>query len=408
MTPSDPVTAFERAFAARVGQPHAVSVTYARLGLRLLLEALGLRPGDEVIVPALTCRVVVLAIQSTGCRPVYADLLSSGALNLDAASVARQLTPRTRAIVFQHTYGTSAGLDAVADIAGTHSIPLIEDCAQCLPPASNAPGPGARGIASIWSYNFRKPMPAGAGGSVVTSDEHLASLVRQARDRGPVRTALDEFRLRATHAAYQALMSPATYWILWSMARRLRGDQEGRLLQQAIREEVMALPMRVSPRQAEWGLRGLTDADRRVQHADELARLYDHALRGVSTVRQVPGAVSSPLYYYPVLATDKNALLDAARRQRLELVAWPLTTPIYPVESASGLAQCEYTPGSCPVAELRAAALCGLPVDLMTTRRGAQNLIDLIRVLDTRTPATAVPVEHPLAGVLPREGPHGR
>jgi len=49
-----------------------------------------------------------------------------------------------------------------------------------------------------------------------------------------------------------------------------------------------------------------------------------------------------------------------------------------------------------------------LPVDLMTTRRGAQNLIDLIRVLDTRTPATAVPVEHPLAGVLPREGPHGR
>ena len=138
-------------------------------------------------------------------------------------------------------------------------------------------------------------------------------------------------------------------------------------------------------------------------------RLYDDALRGVPSVRQVPGAVSSPLYYYPVLASDKNALLDAARRQRLELVAWPLTTPIYPVESASGLAQCEYTPGSCPEAELRAAALCGLPVDLMTTSGGAQELIDLIRALDTRTrPATAVPDEHPLAGALPREGPHGR
>ena len=79
MTPSDRVRAFEQAFAARVGQPHVVSVTYARLGLRLLLEALGVRADDEVILSALTCRVVVLAIQSAGFRPVYADLGCRGA-----------------------------------------------------------------------------------------------------------------------------------------------------------------------------------------------------------------------------------------------------------------------------------------------------------------------------------------
>ena len=108
----DPVQAFEHALASRLCREHVVSVTFARLGLRFLLEALGLRTGDEVIVSGLTCRVVVLAIQAAGGKPVYADLLSSGTLNMDAGSVAARLTPRTRAIVFQHTYGMSDGLEA--------------------------------------------------------------------------------------------------------------------------------------------------------------------------------------------------------------------------------------------------------------------------------------------------------
>lgn len=381
MTPRDPVHAFERALAAHLGQTQVVSVTYARLGLRLLLEALGLRPGDEVIVSGLTCRVVVLAIQAAGLHPVYADL-SSGVLTIDADSVTDRLTPRTRAIVFQHTFGTGHGLDAVADIAGQRGIPLIEDCAHCLPPAPGARGAGARGIASIWSHNFRKPMPVGAGGSVATSDENLAALVRKMRDAGQTRSTTGELRWLLTRVAYETLLRPSTYWPLWTLARRLRGDHQQKSLQQSIREEVTSLPIRISARQAEWGLRGLEHAARRVQHAAELAHAYDAALGDLSSIDQVPGAAAWPLYYYPILAHRKPELLDAARRRRIELIAWPLSTPIYPIERQTELAQSEYVSGSCPNAEERARMLCGLPVDLMTTTRGAQNLMDLLREVD--------------------------
>ena len=87
----------------------------------------------------------------------------------------------------------------------------------------------------------------------------------------------------------------------------------------------------------------------------------------------------SPLYYYPILATHKPALLEAARRRRLELIAWPLSTPIYPIERVAELEQSEYTPGSCPHAELTANSLCGLPVALTSSRASAERLIALLR-----------------------------
>lgn len=378
MNQRETVEEFEHALAARLGRDHVVSVTYARLGLRLLLEALGVRAGDEVVLSGLTCRVVVLALQSAGFRPVYADL-APGALHIDADSVQRRLTPRTRAILFQHTFGVTAGLDAVLDLARQRGIPLIEDCAHCLPPTSSAKGVGTRGLASIWSHNFRKPMPVGAGGCVAISDSDLAQRIRTARNAGPTRSPAAELSWQLTRVAYGALLRPSTYWPLWTLNRNLRGDHQQKSLKEAIDQEVTRLPVRISARQAAWGLRALRDADHRVHHANELSRTYHAALEGLATIRQVPGVMNSPLYYYPVLASNKPALLEAARRRRLELIAWPLTTPIYPIERTVELEQSEYVPGSCPNAEETANALCGLPVDLMATRKSAERLIGLLR-----------------------------
>lgn len=381
MSSRDPVEEFEQALASRMGQDHVVSVAYARLGLRLLLDALGLRPGDEVILSGLTCRVVVLALQSAGFRPVYADL-APGALHVDADSVAGRITPRTRAILFQHTYGVTTGLDAVLAHAQQRGIPLIEDCAHCLSPTGAGKHVGARGLASIWSHNFRKPMPVGAGGCVATSDSELAERIRARRNLGTTRSPLGELRWGLTRVAYRALLRPSTYWPLWTLNRQLRGDDRQKSLREAIDQEITRLPIRISSRQATWGLRALEAADHRIQHAAELAGMYHTALAGMTSIRRVAGAMDSPLYYYPVIARHKPALLNAARRKRLELIAWPLTTPIYPIERTVELEQSEYVPGSCPNAESMANALCGLPVDLMATRRNSQRLIELLREVD--------------------------
>lgn len=382
MSTGERVEAFEQALAARLGRDHVVSVTYARLGLRLLLEALGVRAGEEVVLSGLTCRVVVLALQSVGIRPIYADL-APDSLHIDADSVARRLTPRTRAILFQHTFGVTTGLDAVLALAEQRGIPLIEDCAQCLPAASGVNRAGARGLASIWSHNFRKPLPVGAGGCVATWDGELAERIRARRNAGHTRSTLGELRWSLTGVAYGALLRPSMYWPLWTLNRQIRGDHRQKSLRETIEQEVTHLPVRISARQADWGLRALDDVDRRVQHAAELAGMYHTALGALASIRRVTGAMDSPLYYYPVITSNKPALLEAARRRRLELIAWPLSTPIYPIERTVELEQSEYVPGSCPNAEAIATALCGLPVDLMATRHNAERLIELFRGMDT-------------------------
>src|SRR4051794_17744290 len=100
--------AYERQFAGQIGATHAVAFGYARTGLWAILSALELRPGDEVVLSPLTCKVVPLTLLSLKLKPVYADI-SMETLNLDPTSLRGALTPATKAILFQHTYGIQAG-----------------------------------------------------------------------------------------------------------------------------------------------------------------------------------------------------------------------------------------------------------------------------------------------------------
>jgi dTDP-4-amino-4,6-dideoxygalactose transaminase len=376
------IPAFESAFAERVGCRDAIAVTFARLGLRYALDALGLAPGDEVILSPLTCRVVVLALQSAAFRPVYADIKPSSGLNLDGEGIERHCTKRTRAILFQHTYGTSTGIEEVADVARQRGIPLIEDCAQCLPPGPAGERAGSRGEASIWSHNYRKPLPVGAGGMITTSGAGLAARIRQRRDAGEGRSRRAELAWRMMGVAHEWLLRPGTYWMLWSLQRRVRGDHRAKTLEDAIEEEVTSLPVRISTWQAQRGFRGLASADQRIRRSLDLSRRYANSLGDLNTIALIPGATDFPLYYFPVLARRKHRLLDAARQRGLELIAWPTSTPIYPIEREIELRQCEYEPGSCPNAEARAGTLLGLPVDLRTTDNDAGALIELLRLSD--------------------------
>jgi dTDP-4-amino-4,6-dideoxygalactose transaminase len=170
--------------------------------------------------------------------------------------------------------------------------------------------------------------------------------------------------------------------MLWSLHRRLRGDHQLRTLPEAIADEVTTLPVRISSRQAAWGLEGLRTAGERVRHSRHLTMLYLEGLPGLQTIRLVSAAENFPLYYFPILTSRKQQLLDAARRARHEIIAWPLTTTIYPIERTEELVQSDYVPGSCPQAEQTAASLCGLPVDLPTDERRVARLIEFLRRFD--------------------------
>jgi dTDP-4-amino-4,6-dideoxygalactose transaminase len=170
------VKAFEEAAAAYLGVPQTVGVANGTDALVLVLDALEIGPGDEVICPSFTFYATAEAIMRTGATPVFADI-DPVSLNVDAEDVAAKVTERTRAIMPVHLFGRPADLDALARLG----VPIIEDAAQ----AFGAEGVATTGVASTFSFFPTKNLFAlGDGGLVAATDEELADRVRMLRFHG--------------------------------------------------------------------------------------------------------------------------------------------------------------------------------------------------------------------------------
>jgi dTDP-4-amino-4,6-dideoxygalactose transaminase len=176
--------AFEVAFAEHVGAPHAVAVSSGSAALHLAMLAIGLGPGDEVIVPALTFVATAAAVRYTGATPVLCDIKGEQDLNLDYDSVRACITERTRAVVAVHMMGYPADLSALRPLCLDNGIRLIEDAAQSVGATVGGEQVGTLGDLGCFSFFSKKQLCVGEGGMVVTADEELASAVRRARAHG--------------------------------------------------------------------------------------------------------------------------------------------------------------------------------------------------------------------------------
>jgi len=180
------VEAFETEFAAACGAPHAVGVGSGTDAIALLLRAIDVRPGDEVIVPALTAAYTGLAVLLAGGTPVFADVEPS-TLTLDPAACEAAITPRTVAIVPVHLYGQAADMEALHSIARRHSIAVIEDCCQAHLATHRGTPVGTRGVGGAFSFYPTKNLGAlGDGGAIVTSDPSVADRIRRLRNGGQI------------------------------------------------------------------------------------------------------------------------------------------------------------------------------------------------------------------------------
>lgn len=178
------VEAFEAEFAAACGAAHAVGVGNGTDAIALLLRALDVKPGDEVIVPALTAAYTGLAVLLAGATPVFADV-DPGTLTLDPAACEAVITPRTVAIVPVHLYGQAADMQALQSIAQRHAIAVIEDCCQAHLATQRGTPVGTRSVGGAFSFYPTKNLGAlGDGGAVITNDPSLANRVRRLRNGG--------------------------------------------------------------------------------------------------------------------------------------------------------------------------------------------------------------------------------
>jgi dTDP-4-amino-4,6-dideoxygalactose transaminase len=176
--------AFEAAFAAYCGVPHAVGVGSGTEALHLALVACGVGPGDEVITTPASAMATVSAIQMAGATPVFADV-DAATLTLDPDRVAARITSRTRALLPVHLYGHPAAIGALAEIAQRHGLALIEDCAQAHGARSEGQLVGTFGVAGCFSFYPTKNLGAlGDAGAIVTRDGALSERMRMLRNYG--------------------------------------------------------------------------------------------------------------------------------------------------------------------------------------------------------------------------------
>ena len=179
------VAEFERAFAEYVGAPAAVAVSSCTTALHLSLLLLGVRAGDEVIVPSHTFIASANAIRYCGARPVFADI-EPDTLNLSPQAVADALTPRTKALMVVHQIGRPANLDALKIISDTAGIPMIEDAACATGSEYRGRKIGANSYAALVCFSFhpRKIMSTGDGGMITTDNPAWAERLRRLRQHG--------------------------------------------------------------------------------------------------------------------------------------------------------------------------------------------------------------------------------
>jgi len=177
------VAEFERAFAERVGAEHAVAVSSCTTALHLSLVALGLGPGDEVIVPSLSFIATANAVRYVGAEPVFADV-DPATGNLTAATVDAVRTPRTEAVLAVHQGGVPADVHSLRAACAEWDLPLVEDAACAIGSTVGGKPVGHGALLAAWSFHPRKLVTTGEGGMVTTDDAEWAARLRRLREHG--------------------------------------------------------------------------------------------------------------------------------------------------------------------------------------------------------------------------------
>ena len=200
------VEAFEREFALEaVDERLCVAVNSGTSAQHLAMVALGIGPGDEVIVPSFTFAATANCVAFTGATPVFVDI-EPDHFTIDPAAVEAAITPRTRGVVPVHLYGHPANLSALTEVCERNGLWLVEDAAQAHLASWAGHLVGTVGVAATFSFYPTKNMTSGEGGMIVTSDPGIARIVRLLRNQGQEKRYENEIvglnnRMTDVHAA---------------------------------------------------------------------------------------------------------------------------------------------------------------------------------------------------------------
>lgn len=243
---------FEASFAAYVQAKHAIAVTNATAALHLACLALGLGPGDEVIVPSLTFVATANAVRYVGATPVFGDIVSQDNLNISREAISALITPKTRAIIVVHYAGYPCDMEAILSIAKLNGLFVIEDAAHAVGSELNGRKLGIWGDVGCFSFFSNKNMTTGEGGMMTTDNDDLAQKLNRLRSHGM--TSLTWDRHKGHAYSYDVIDLGYNYRIdelraaigLAQLSKVERNNERRRLLTQVYRDALQELTPQVN------------------------------------------------------------------------------------------------------------------------------------------------------------------
>lgn len=344
LTTGPKVAEFEHAFADFVGAKEAVAVSNGTAALHCASYALGIGPGDEVIVPALTFAASANCVVYQGGTPIFADV-DPGTLLLDPAEVEKKITSRTRAIVAVDYAGQACDYDALRDLASAHGLKLVDDACHAVGGSYKGRAVGTLADLNTFSFHPVKHFTTGEGGMITTDDPLLAERMRVFRNHG----ITSDHRQRAEQGSF-----------FYEMVD-------------------LGFNYRLTDFQCALGLSQLRKVPEFVRRRQAIAAFYDQAFAEMPAVQALKTRpeVSHAYHLYMVqfateqLTADRATIFSALRAEGLGVNVHYIPVHLHPFYRRNyGLG-----PGLCPVAEKAYERLISLPIFPAMTDADAADVV---------------------------------
>lgn len=367
---------YEKLFSEKIGVRYGYSFSSGRVGFYGLLKILGIGHGDEVLLQVPTHVVVANAIRYTGAKPIYVDCRLDS-YNMDFQDAARKISPNTKAVVLQHTFGIPADIDAARDLAERYNLAVIEDCVHSLGATYNGRSVGSFGKAAFFSTEETKIISTTMGGMVVTDDTELAGKLKIFQDGCPPPSSGLTKKYLLKLVLYHILTEPH----LHRFARELYelcGNRQP-LPTPTTRDELRGLrpaiyEQRLSNAQAALGIRQLMRLEENLSHRRRIAAVYHDRLKGkVKNVFETQANCSPSYVRYPLPVGDRDTVVEKLKPY---VVVGTWFTSV--LEEAISPECGDYVMGSCPRAEMLSRKLINLPTHGRVRIADAENIVSML------------------------------
>jgi len=308
-----------------------------RVGLYAVLKAMGLGPGDEVILPAFTCVVVPNAILYTGATPVYVDI-NPNSLCCDVQSIEKAITPKTKAILIQNMLGLSYEVHEIGSLAKARGIYTIEDCTHGFGGKYQGQVNGLMSDAAFFSSQWNKPFSTGIGGMLVINHRALKEPLQKINATLVAPSFKDRVVLSALIWARTYLLKGYTYWTLLRWYRWM--SNKGWVVGSSSSEELVGTTMPegyvkgMSLVQCRKGIKSLKSLQKAMLlRKNNALKVHDWLVEHHKMCVPQPLMEDHAFLKYPVLVKDREAFIEKAEKARLPLGDW-FISPLHPVKSS--------------------------------------------------------------------------